>query len=208
MTFSEKPQDSSRPAIITPDTQRAMMFLGGLLNIKIDGGATAGRLAVLEHEEERGHASPLHRHDLADETFLVLEGELRVEVDGVKHTAGAGAVAFLPRRLSHAFVVTSPQARFLTMHTPSGFEDFVRAAGTPLVGGVSTPGELPPIDRAALGALARSHGIEILGPRSAPLVWARVPGTAPTPAGPPRRSCPHTVADLGAIVGHGLRRVD
>jgi quercetin dioxygenase-like cupin family protein len=39
----------------------------------------------------------------------VFEGDLRVEVGGEASTAGPGAVAFLPRQLPHAFVVTSPQ---------------------------------------------------------------------------------------------------
>ena len=98
----------------------------------------------------------------------MLEGELRVEVGGQAWAAGAGAVAFLPRQLPHAFVVTSPQARFLTLHTPAGFDRFAVAAGTS-AGTTSAPpiDELPP-DPAALAAMAASYGIEILGPPPAP----------------------------------------
>src|SRR3954470_7942091 len=92
-----------------PDAQQAVWFLGALVRIRIGGDATSGRLAVLEHQEQRGHASPLHRHDAADETFLVLEGELRVQVDGEMYAAGAGSTAFLPRRRPHAFAVTRPR---------------------------------------------------------------------------------------------------
>jgi hypothetical protein len=98
----------------------------------------------------------------------VIERELRVEVDGHARAAGAGAVAFLPRQLPHAFVVSSSEARFLTLHTPAGFDRFVLAAGTtadtaaaPLVD------ELPP-DPMALAAIAASYGIEILGPPPIP----------------------------------------
>lgn len=144
--------DDLAPALVRPDAQQAVLFLGALARIRVGGDATGGRLAVLEHEEERGHRSPLHRHDRADETFLVLDGELRVRVDGETLTAGAGAAAFLPRRLPHAFAVSSSRARFLTLHTPAGFELFTLAAAS------------EPPDRAALTALARSYGIEILGP--------------------------------------------
>jgi len=41
-----------------------------------------------------------------------------------------GAVAFLPRQLPYAFVITSSESRFLTLHTPAGFDRFVLAAGT------------------------------------------------------------------------------
>jgi quercetin dioxygenase-like cupin family protein len=154
------------PAILPPDVQQAVWFLGSLVRIRAGGEATAGRLAILDHQAERGYSSPVHRHHAAEETFLVLDGELRVEVDGQVRAAGAGAVAFLPRRLSHAFVVTSSHARFLNFIAPAGFDDFVRAAGTPAVS-AEAPDELPP-DPAALAALASKYGIEILGPPPAP----------------------------------------
>ena len=104
----------------------------------------------------------MHRHRVDDETFLVLEGELRVEVDGQARAAGPGAVAFLPRGLAHAFVVTSAQARYLTIHTPAGFDQFALAVGTS-VGQTSTPN-----DPAALAAMAAEYGIEVLGPPPTP----------------------------------------
>ena len=118
------------PAILTPETQQAIWFLGALIHIRAGGDETGGRLAIVEHYAERGLASPVHRHRVDDETFLVLEGELRIEVDGRARAAGAGAVAFLPHALPHAFVVTSPQARYLTIHTPAGFGQFAVTAGT------------------------------------------------------------------------------
>lgn len=155
MTF----QLPSGPAILTPDEQQAVWFLGALIRIRTGGSETGDQLAVLEHQGERGYNSPTHLHSHDDETFLVLEGELRVEVDGEARAVGVGAAAFLPRKLSHAFVVTSLQARFLTLHTPAGFEKFVLTAGTPT----------PPVedllpDPAALGAMAAAYGIDIVGP--------------------------------------------
>jgi quercetin dioxygenase-like cupin family protein len=148
--------------IVDAADQQAVWFLGVLTKIRIDGSATGGALSVLEHREERGHATPLHRHDIADETFLMIDGTLRVEVDGETYAAGAGAMAFLPRKRSHRFIVTSPTAHFLTLHTPSGFEDFAVAAGN-----LAVPGEKPPTaapNPAELAKLAAAHGIEILGP--------------------------------------------
>src|SRR5262249_9576183 len=146
------------PKILTPEEQQAVSFIGMAVEIRLGGPATAGQLAILEHHGERGHGSPVHRHEADDETFLVLEGELRVEVDGQSRTAGAGVIAFLPKQLPHAFVVTSPQARYLTVHQPAGFDDFVLEAGTR----ENTP------DPAELTALARKYNIEILGPPIAP----------------------------------------
>ena len=162
MTFQRDPDGPSAPAILTPDVQQAVWFLGALIRVR------AGSLAILEHEGERGYSSPVHRHLADEETFSVLDGELRVDVAGRSRAAGAGAVAFLPRQLPHAFVVTSPQARFLTLHTPAGFDRFTLAAGIPVSPAASTPPDDVPPDPAALAAMASSYGIEILGPPPRP----------------------------------------
>jgi quercetin dioxygenase-like cupin family protein len=153
------------PAVLTPEEQSAVWFLGSLVRIRLGAPETGGELAVLEHRGERGYGSPLHRHQDDDETFFVIDGELRVEVDGEALAAGAGSVAFLPRRLTHTFVVTSAEARFLTLHTPAGFDEFTRAAGT-LADPAATapPADLTQPDPAALRALARTYNIDILGP--------------------------------------------
>jgi|GEM_PF-3741307 len=119
------------PTILSEQEQQAVWFLGALVRVRTHGSTTGGALAVLEHSGERGYSSPLHRHRDDEETFIVLDGELRVEVDGVTQSAGAGAAAMLPRGLAHSFVVTSKEARFLTIHTPAGFEAFAVRAGEP-----------------------------------------------------------------------------
>lgn len=167
MTFQQNDDAPGTPAILTPEAQQAVWFMGALVRVRASGDATAGTLAVLEQRGERGYGSPLHRHLAEEETFFVLDGELRVEVGGEAYAAGPGAVAFLPRQLPHAFVVTSPQAWFLTVHTPGGFDRFTRAVGTPATDTTMPPAADPP-DPAALAAMARSYGIEILGPPPAP----------------------------------------
>ena len=98
----------------------------------------------------------------------MLDGELRVEVGGEARAAGPGAVAFLPRQLPHAFVVTSPQARFLTLHTPGGFDRFTLAAGMSAAGTTTMPPEEEPPEPAGLAAMPSSYGIEIMGPPPTP----------------------------------------
>ncbi|QNE22500.1 cupin domain-containing protein [Kribbella qitaiheensis] len=145
------------PALLTAEEQDVVWFLGSLVRIRLGGDATGGQLAVVEHENERGFGTPVHTHHAADETFFVLDGELRVEVDGQISTAGAGSVAFLPRGLSHSILITSPQARYLTLHNPAGFEEFTRAVGTPRA-------DMPPPDLQALKAIAAGYDIDIIGP--------------------------------------------
>ncbi|MFF5554011.1 cupin domain-containing protein [Streptomyces olivaceoviridis] len=143
----------STPVIATPETQTAVEFLGGLVRFRAGSQDTGGNYALLEHTGERGYMSPLHQHRADEETFLILEGSLRVEVGTDTYQVGAGGLALLPRGLAHGFVVTSPQARFLTLHTPGGFDRFVAQAS-----------DARASDPAELTRMAAAHGIDIVGP--------------------------------------------
>jgi quercetin dioxygenase-like cupin family protein len=167
MTTFDKPGLARVPAILTPAEQRAVWFLGALIHVRAGGDSTGGQLAILEHAGPRGYSSPLHLHNVDEETFFILDGDVRVEVGDRAFSAGPGAVAFLPRQLPHAFVVTSREARFLTLHMPSGFDEFTLAAGAPADYPFREPTMEPP-DPVALAATAASYGIEILGPPPTP----------------------------------------
>ena len=151
------------PFISSPDVQDAIEFLGAVERIRIDGQHTAGELTVHDVEALRGHGSPMHRHLRASETFFVLEGQLRVLVDDIDTLAGPGTAAILPPGHTHGFVVTSPTARYLTLHTPAGFDDFVRAAGHP-----ERFSDPTPPDPEELTRIAAQFGIEIVGPPPLP----------------------------------------
>lgn len=148
---------ATQPAFSRPAEQQVLPFLGSPERLVIAGEQSGDEFAVFETSATRGHSSPTHRHLRASETFIVLEGEMLVEVGGERQFASAGSAAVLPRNIPHGFVVVSPSARYLTLHTPSGFEDFVRE-----VSSAAGSGDGP--DRETLRAIAAEHGIEILGP--------------------------------------------
>ena len=150
-----------------PDTQAAIWFLGALAQVRVSGAQTGGAFAVADHLAQRGNASPVHVHDRDDETFFVLDGELRVFAGEEEHAAGPGTVAVLPRRLRHAYVVTSATARFLTLHTPAGFEQFAAEVGQPARAFTLPPPAGPP-DFGALAQAATRHQITILAPPPQP----------------------------------------
>ena len=147
------------PVLTTPQTQRAIPFLGQWYRVRVSGGDTAGAFAVMDTEAVRGHGSPMHVHRHDSEVFLVLEGTLRVVVDGQEHEAGAGSAAVLPAGLPHGFVVTSATARYLTVHHGPAFEGFTAA--------VAGEGDDIP-DPARLAEIAAEHGIDIVGPPLVP----------------------------------------
>ena len=151
-----------------PDAQTAIWFLGALSQVRVSGVQTGGAFALADHLARRGNASPVHVHDLDDGTFFVLDGELRVFAGEEEHAAGPGTVAMLPRRLRHAYVVTSATARFLTLHTPAGFEQFAAQAGQPAQALTLPPLPAEPPDFAALAQVAARHQITILAPPPQP----------------------------------------
>ena len=151
-----------------PDTQAAIWFLGALSRVRVSGAQTGGAFALADHLASRGNASPVHVHDRDDETFFVLDGELRVFAGEQEHTAGPGTVAVLPRRLRHAYVVISATARFLTLHTPAGFDQFAAEAGEPALALTLPPLPAGPPDFAALAQAAAQHHITILAPPPQP----------------------------------------
>ena len=158
----------TRGVISGPDTQAAIWFLGALSRVRVGGEQTGGAFALADRLARRGNASPVHVHDRDDETFFVLDGDLRVFVGEEEHTPGPGTVAVLPRCVSHAYVVTSGTARFLTLHTPAGFERSATEVGEPAQALTLPPPPVGPPDFAALAQAAVRHQITILAPPPRP----------------------------------------
>jgi quercetin dioxygenase-like cupin family protein len=157
-----------RSVISRPDTQAVIWFLGALSQVRLSGEQTGGAFSLTDNLVRRGNGSPVHVHDHEDETLFVLDGELRVMVGEEDDTAGPGTVAVLPRRLRHAYVVTSATARFLTLHVPAGFEQFAAEVGQPAQALTLPPEPAGPPDFAALAQTAARHGITILAPPPQP----------------------------------------
>ena len=146
----------------------ALWAFGTLATVKASSETTDGRVAVIEHLAPEGAGSPLHVHHREDEWFYVTEGALTFWVGGEVIEAPAGSFVYGPRDIAHTFVVSSPQARFLLVTEPAGFESFMRAMGQPAEAVTIPPPAAPPSDLAPLVAAAAEYGIEILGPPGIP----------------------------------------
>jgi mannose-6-phosphate isomerase-like protein (cupin superfamily) len=76
-------------------------WLGALTVIKAGAADTGGRLAIVEVTEAPGAEAPLHVHHREDEAFLVLEGELRIDLeDGPVHLS-PGELFVVPKGVTH-----------------------------------------------------------------------------------------------------------
>lgn len=143
-----------------------LWFIDHLVHIRVDGDTSDGELALMDAWGRRGDMPPLHVHRRDDETFYVLEGELKLFVAGEEIAIGPGEAAFAPRDVPHTYRVESDEARWLVITAPAGFDAFVREVSEPAPGD-----ELPPrgraVDPAFVGEAAAKVGIEILGPPGA-----------------------------------------
>ena len=123
---------------------------------------------LVEVEGRRGDMPPLHVHHDADETFIVVEGQISIHLPDRSVLLGPGDSCFAPRGVPHVYRVESETARWFGVGNPIGFADFVREASDP-----ADDDGFPPLDREPdlerIGAAAAAHGIELLGP----------PGTMP-----------------------------
>jgi quercetin dioxygenase-like cupin family protein len=141
-----------------------LWFIDSLAYIHVSGGETGGAYSLSELCGPVGSMPPLHVHHRDDETFHVLQGELRLFVGDRELVLSAGrAAAVAPRGTPHTYRVQTSGTRFLVVNSPAGFDQFLQAVADP-----ASRHELPPADRptdpAALAEAAAEYGIEILGP--------------------------------------------
>ena len=156
------------PIALRQDEGEAVWFLGVLATIKASRETTEGQVAVIEHLAPQGAGSPLHVHHNEDEWFYVTEGELTFWIGGQLTDAPAGSFVYGPRGIPHTFTVTSPEARFLLVTEPAGFEGFMRTLSEPALSLTVPPPATEPPDFERLAATAAEYGIEILGPPGIP----------------------------------------
>lgn len=108
----------------------------------------------------------LHVHALEDESMHLLEGELEVTIGEKTFTLKPGQSYFAPREIPHRLKnLGKTPVRALLVTTPGGFDQFIAAAGLPLVDDIASPAAPPtPEQIGQLQALATEFGITILAP--------------------------------------------
>jgi mannose-6-phosphate isomerase-like protein (cupin superfamily) len=115
--------------VTTADAAENLDRAGGrVMRLLVDADVTGQRLSVLACEAPAGEAGPpLHVHPGTDELFLVQGGILLLYADGATQRLGPGDAAFVPRGTAHTFASGPGEpVRFVTVHTPGGFEQMHR----------------------------------------------------------------------------------
>lgn len=140
-------------------------FKGTLVNIRLSWKAGQDRVSVVEHHMPYGESPPLHVHRNEDEVFHVLEGRIRIQIDGRDTVVHAGETMLAPKGMPHSFRVESAEgARCLTITSGGDFENMIREMGEPALSAELPPqGEPTPAMIVALTEACARNGIEIIG---------------------------------------------
>ncbi len=145
-------------------SENSRWFMNAHLTIHLAKAESAAGISLIEHEMLAGFFVPPHVHHREDETFFLLEGEVRFMLEDEIFEKTVGESLHVPGGKKHAFKVISDRARFLTV-TNGTFEAMVREASVP----AERP-EIPPQlpftnqDQEILSALCNRNGIEFVGP--------------------------------------------
>jgi len=166
--LSTTPGAAVSPIALRQDEGEALWFLGTLAVVKASSETTDGRAAVIELLAPKGAGSPLHVHHKEDEWFYVMEGDLSFWVGGRLFEASTSSFVYGPRDIPHTFTVTSPQAGYLLVAEPAGFEGFMRALSQPAESLALPPQTVQPPAPEVMMATAAEYGVEILGPPGIP----------------------------------------
>ena len=155
------------------DGDRRWFFGGGVHTWKVRAVESNGAFLLFEDQMAGGKMTPLHTHPDSDETMYMLEGEIRMHLDGQEHRVAAGGVVVAPRGVPHAFMVVSDTARMLCLHTPGCCEAFYWDASEPTTADTAAPGVVD-FDRVRASA-QHNGGIDLIGPPPFPTLMPSDP---------------------------------
>jgi quercetin 2,3-dioxygenase len=132
---------------------------GALLTVLITSAETNGGLTMATLAIPRGAGVPTHTHAHTTEGMLVLEGTVRVWLDGVEHELRGGDYASIPAGTAHRWEGAGFFSKTLSITTPGGLE------AVPVRAGEATELHMvdrePPVPLSAESLRAAGDGIDI-----------------------------------------------
>lgn len=139
---------------------RRWFYGGGTHTWKVTAEESGGSFFLFEDEMTLGKMTPWHAHPDTDEVLYVLEGEIRINLDGRESLVSSGGVTMAPRGVPHAFTVVSDKVRLLAFQTPGTSSSFYWDAAEPATD--DGPG---PVDFDRIREVAQATGATtVLGP--------------------------------------------
>ncbi|HTU30053.1 MAG TPA: quercetin 2,3-dioxygenase [Solirubrobacteraceae bacterium] len=120
---------SSEPYFLRAGEGPRFLFAGGLVTVLCGAAQTGGQISMLTLELPRGAGMPAHRHATAHEGIYVLEGSLRVTLDGAEHRLSTGDYVSIPAGVEHSWEGDAFFTKALLNSAPGGIEQLLERAG-------------------------------------------------------------------------------
>lgn len=95
---------------------------GALFNFLATGEQTNNQFSLIFIEVLKGNEPPAHTHKNEDESYYILEGEIKFWVGDETFVARAGDFVHLPRNVPHKFELQSECVKELMWMTTAGLE--------------------------------------------------------------------------------------
>ncbi|GGZ73653.1 cupin domain-containing protein [Streptomyces albogriseolus] len=147
------------PLHIPPDGGSPVFLVGDTYTTLLSAADTGGELSLAEAVVPADAGPPPHTHHGESETFVLLDGTLRVTAGDEQFDVEPGGVVYVPKGVRHSFKNTSPghPARMYFLYVPGGMDGMFQEIGRPGVRGQVGP-PLDPADVVAMGEVAEKYG--------------------------------------------------
>lgn len=100
--------------------------LGDSITLQLTADQTGGKYSVAEFATPGGVGQPPHTHDW-DETYLVLEGELNLNINGESTIVSSGETHQVKGGTVHAPIPAGEFCRYVMVGQPGGVESVFKA---------------------------------------------------------------------------------
>lgn len=141
-------------SILGPD---AITWLGVHFRTILKASDSGDAISVVDSVSPAKTGPPRHIHHDADETFVVLTGDILFWLEGAEFNRGPGETMFIPRGNEHTFqVISDTPSRHLVILTPGGFEGFFAEMAA---GQFRIPHDMP-----AIAETAARYRMDFTGP--------------------------------------------
>ena len=138
-------------------------WMGELAIIHVTGVETDDCYCMVELYASKAGSPPWHIHHREDKAFYIIEGVVTIHVGDVIHKAKAGDYVMARKGSPIKYTVDSKgYARIMIICTPPGFENLVRAVGTPVKSIRPTVPDREHIDYGLIISVAAEYGVEFI----------------------------------------------
>src|SRR5688572_2729411 len=111
-----------KPFLSKATVENSRAIPGAVFHFLATGEQTDNRFSLIYIEVHKGNEPPAHTHKNEDETYYILEGEIRFRVGDQVLDAKAGDLIHLPKGIPHSFELQSECVKELMWMTPSGLD--------------------------------------------------------------------------------------